>query len=37
LRRLEHDNNREDALRGREFREDDFPELREARTAGSEH
>jgi acetyl-CoA synthetase len=37
LRRLEHDNNREDALRGREFREEDFPELREARTAGSEH
>jgi acetyl-CoA synthetase len=37
LRRLEHDNNREDALRGQEFREEDFPELREARTAGSEH
>jgi acetyl-CoA synthetase len=36
LRRLEHDNNREDALRGQEFREEDFPELREVRTAGSE-
>ena len=28
LRRLEHDNDREDALRGKEFREEDFPELR---------
>ncbi len=37
LRRLEHDNNREDALRGKEFREEDFPELREVRAAGSEH
>lgn len=27
LRRLEHDNDRNDALRGREFREEDFPEL----------
>ena len=27
LRRLEHDNNRGDALRGQEFREEDFPEL----------
>src|SRR3954470_6228325 len=36
LRRLEHDNNRDDALRGREFREDDFPELRNVRTAGLE-
>ena len=36
LRRLEHDNNREDALRGQEFREDDFPELRNVRTAGLE-
>jgi len=27
LRRLEHDNDRSDALRGREFREEDFPEL----------
>jgi acetyl-CoA synthetase len=37
LRRLEHDNNREDALRGQEFREEDFPELQKVRTAGSEH
>ena len=37
LRRLEHDNNREDALRGKEFREEDFPELAKVRTAGSEH
>ena len=37
LRRLEHDNNREDALRGKEFREEDFPELQKIRTAGSEH
>jgi acetyl-CoA synthetase len=37
LRRLEHDNNREDALRGKEFREEDFPELQKVRTAGSEH
>jgi acetyl-CoA synthetase len=36
LRRLEHDNNREDALRGTEFREEDFPELQKVRTAGSE-
>ncbi|HEX7789457.1 MAG TPA: AMP-dependent synthetase, partial [Afipia sp.] len=27
LRRLEHDNDRKDALRGHEFREEDFPEL----------
>jgi acetyl-CoA synthetase len=27
LRRLEHDDDRKDALRGREFREEDFPEL----------
>jgi acetyl-CoA synthetase len=32
LRRLEHDNNRNDPLRGREFREDEFPELRTVRT-----
>src|ERR1700751_5498361 len=37
LRRLEHDNNREDALRGKEFREEDFPELQKMRSAGSEH
>ena len=36
LRRLEHDNNRDDALRGREFREEEFPELQKVRTAGSE-
>jgi acetyl-CoA synthetase len=35
LRRLEHDNDRGDALRGREFREEEFPELRKVRTAGS--
>ena len=28
LRRLEHDNDRSDALRGIEFREEDFPQLR---------
>src|SRR6516225_717097 len=33
LRRLEHDNNRQDALRGSEFREEDFPELQKVRTA----
>jgi acetyl-CoA synthetase len=36
LRRLEHDDNRGDPLRGREFREEEFPELRKTRTAGSE-
>ena len=36
LRRLEHDNNRGDALRGQEFREDEFPELQKVRTAGLE-
>jgi acetyl-CoA synthetase len=35
LRRLEHDNDRDDALRGHEFREEDFPELQKTRTAGS--
>jgi acetyl-CoA synthetase len=35
LRRLEHDNDRGDVLRGREFREEDFPELQKVRTAGS--
>lgn len=34
LRRLEHDNNRDDPLRGQEFREEDFPELQRVRTAG---
>ena len=33
LRRLEHDDNREDPLRGSEFREEDFPELHGVRTA----
>jgi acetyl-CoA synthetase len=37
LRRLEHDNNRDDALRGVEFREEDFPELQKVRSAGSDH
>jgi acetyl-CoA synthetase len=35
LRRLEHDNDRSDALRGQEFREEDFPELASLRSAGS--
>jgi acetyl-CoA synthetase len=35
LRRLEHDNDRGDALRGHEFREEDFPELQSLRSAGS--
>jgi acetyl-CoA synthetase len=35
LRRLEHDNDRSDALRGKEFREDEFPELQRVRSAGS--
>jgi acetyl-CoA synthetase len=35
LRRLEQDNNRDDALRGREFREEEFPELQTVRSAGS--
>jgi acetyl-CoA synthetase len=34
LRRLEHDDNREDTLRGEEFREEDFPGLQRVRTAG---
>jgi acetyl-CoA synthetase len=36
LRRLEHDDDREDSLRGQEFREEEFPELQKLRTAGSE-
>jgi acetyl-CoA synthetase len=36
LRRLEHDDNREDALRGIEFREEEFPELQKVRAARSE-
>jgi acetyl-CoA synthetase len=35
LRRLEHDNDRGDALRGQEFREEDFPELQKMRPTGS--
>jgi acetyl-CoA synthetase len=35
LRRLEHDNDRGDVLRGHEFREEDFPELASLRSAGS--
>jgi acetyl-CoA synthetase len=35
LRRLEHDNDRDDPLRGMEFREEDFPELQKVRSAGS--
>src|SRR3954452_17394785 len=35
LRRLEHDDDRGDALRGQEFREEDFSELQKVRTAGS--
>jgi acetyl-CoA synthetase len=34
LRRLERDDDREDPLRGREFREEDFPELSKARGEG---
>ena len=37
LRRLEHDINRSDSLRGEEFREEDFPELQKVRSAGSEN
>jgi acetyl-CoA synthetase len=33
LRRLEHDDNREDALRGTEFREENFPELQKTRSS----
>jgi len=35
LRRLEHENDRGDPLRGNEFREEDFPELQQVRSAGS--
>lgn len=34
LRRLEHDDDRDDRLRGMEFREEDFPELQSVRPAG---
>ncbi len=33
LRRLEHDNDRKDSLRGQEFREEDFPELQTGQNA----
>ncbi len=35
LRRLEHEDDRGDPLRGKEFREEDFPELQKVRAAGS--
>ncbi|HKO71825.1 MAG TPA: AMP-binding protein [Bradyrhizobium sp.] len=35
LRRLEHENDRGNSLRGEEFREEDFPELQKLRPAGS--
>ena len=35
LRRLEHENDRGDPLRGNEFREEEFPELQQVRSAGS--
>jgi acetyl-CoA synthetase len=35
LRRLEHENKRDDALRGVEFREEDFPELQRSRPSES--
>ena len=35
LRRLEHEKDRGDSLRGKEFREEDFPELQKLRPAGS--
>ena len=35
LRRLERDNDRDNSLRGEEFREEDFPELQKMRPAGS--
>ncbi|WP_454629331.1 AMP-binding protein [Bradyrhizobium cenepequi] len=34
LRRLEHEDNREDSLRGVEFREEEFPELQRVRATG---
>ncbi|HLZ03501.1 MAG TPA: AMP-binding protein [Bradyrhizobium sp.] len=37
LRRLEHENDRQNALRGKEFREEEFPELQKLRPAGTEH
>jgi len=36
LRRLEHEDNRGDTLRGAEFREDEFPELQQMRASGQE-
>ncbi|TAI64980.1 AMP-binding protein [Bradyrhizobium sp. Leo170] len=37
LRRLEHEDNREDSLRGVEFREEEFPELQRVRNPESEN
>ncbi|WP_454618545.1 AMP-binding protein [Bradyrhizobium cenepequi] len=37
LRRLEHEDNRQDSLRGVEFREEEFPELQRVRSTGSEN
>ena len=34
LRRLEHSNDRDDTLRGDEYREEEFPELQKLRSAG---
>jgi acetyl-CoA synthetase len=36
LRRLERDDDRDDPLRGREFREEDFPGIAKVRTSGNE-
>ena len=36
LRRLEHENDRQNALRGKEFREEEFPELQKLRPTGTE-
>src|SRR6266702_2958202 len=36
LRRLEHEDDRGDPLRGKEFREEEFPELQKVQSAGSE-
>jgi acetyl-CoA synthetase len=36
LRRLERENDRDNPLRGREFREEDFPEIQKLRTEKQE-
>jgi acetyl-CoA synthetase len=36
LRRLEHEDDRKDPLRGVEFREEDFPELKALRSGNAE-